>query len=441
VLAVRQELVQDSWLTLLSGRDVVRNGIPYRDALFVWTRGRAWVDQQWLGQLIFYGLYVLGGIRLVLVAHVGALVGAAAVLVAAARRRGASSAAVFVAGCGAFLIAPWALQMRAQTIGQLLFAACLALLVDGGPVSRRRAVAVLALLCVWANVHGSVVLGALLVTVRGVTLLMSRRNRQLWAGVAFTTLAAPCVLVSPYGLDLVGYYHRLLANPLIPRFVDEWRWSTPSRTTALFYLALVAASVLAVRYRRHLTLFDKLAFLLLGAAAVQAVRSIIWFALAAVPLIAPLVDHALPDGRLFRSRLLPRAGTALALLAACAAAITFAHPPAWFLRSWPGSNAMRVAGVMAAHPRALLVADDRYADWLLWSQPSLRGRIAFDVRFELFTKAQFQALASRRRLGPRWQRAARPYSYLVYDPQSETCGIPNCRLLFSDSRFALARRG
>jgi hypothetical protein len=63
------------------------------------------------------------------------------------------------------------------------------------------------------------------------------------------------------------------------------------------------------------------------------------------------------------------------------------------------------------------------------------------VRFELFTKTQFQALASRTRLGPRWQRAARPYTYLVYDPQSETCGIPNCRLLFGDSRFALARRG
>ena len=62
-------LNQDGWLALLSGREISRHGLPSADHLTVWSAGERWIDQQWLGHLGFYGLYALGGIRLLLVCH------------------------------------------------------------------------------------------------------------------------------------------------------------------------------------------------------------------------------------------------------------------------------------------------------------------------------------------------------------------------------------
>src|SRR2546422_7131842 len=66
------ELLSDSWLVVLGGREIVQHGLPHHDTLAIWTQGREWVDQQWLGQLAFYGLYALGGIKLALIGHVTA---------------------------------------------------------------------------------------------------------------------------------------------------------------------------------------------------------------------------------------------------------------------------------------------------------------------------------------------------------------------------------
>jgi hypothetical protein len=76
LVALPQELVQDGWLTLVGGREVAHHGLPATDHLTVWTSGTEWVDQQWLAQLGFYGLYALGGIRLALLAHAALLAAA-----------------------------------------------------------------------------------------------------------------------------------------------------------------------------------------------------------------------------------------------------------------------------------------------------------------------------------------------------------------------------
>src|SRR5919205_2762714 len=85
------ELLSDSWLVILGGREIVQHGLPHHDTLAIWTHGRQWVDQQWLGQLIFYGLYSLGGVKLALVGHVTAASTAFVLALVAARRRGGST--------------------------------------------------------------------------------------------------------------------------------------------------------------------------------------------------------------------------------------------------------------------------------------------------------------------------------------------------------------
>jgi hypothetical protein len=69
---------------------------------------------------------------------------------------------------------------------------------------------------------------------------------------------------------------------------------------------------------------------------------------------------------------------------------SFARPAASFESEWPAAGAQAVAA--AAGPNGLVLADDVHSDWLLWEQPQLAGRLAYDVRFELFTRKQLERL-------------------------------------------------
>src|SRR6478672_13890373 len=57
-------IVNDSWLNLAAGREVVQHGLPHHDTLTVYGAGAVWTDQQWLSQVLFYGMWSVGGFAL-----------------------------------------------------------------------------------------------------------------------------------------------------------------------------------------------------------------------------------------------------------------------------------------------------------------------------------------------------------------------------------------
>jgi hypothetical protein len=54
-------LFWDSYLDLAAGRVIAHDGIPHREVFTLAARGRPWIDQQWLGQWLYYEAYRLGG--------------------------------------------------------------------------------------------------------------------------------------------------------------------------------------------------------------------------------------------------------------------------------------------------------------------------------------------------------------------------------------------
>jgi hypothetical protein len=408
------QLVQDSWLALVSGREVAQHGLPHHDSLTLWTLGARWIDQQWLGQLFYYGLARLGGIRSVLFVHALVLVSTMAFGLRAARGLGASVPSVALAGVAALTVAPWAMQMRTQDLGELAFVLVLGLLALDARQQSRRVYLVVPLLFLWANVHGSVVLGAGLVALRAVLLLRSRLRRSLVLLVA----AAVAPFVSPYGFSLVGYYHHLLADPILHSFINEWGPSTPSARTAAFY-ALAAATIWLIgRHGKRVTAFEQLALLLTLCSAAGAIRNIVWFGLTALVLLPRLIDPLVSDldFRRFGRFVRPLAAVTIAAVVATAA-YAASRPSGWYLSQWPVAQSDRIAELAGASGNGSIFADDRFADWLLWTQPQLRGRVAYDVRFELFKPKQLRALAYyRNRIGDRWRAAASGHALDVFDP-------------------------
>jgi hypothetical protein len=448
----RGALVSDGWYSLVAGRAVSRSGIPHHDTLTVLARGRAWVDQQWLAHLGLYGLWVAGGWALALLSVVAFYAAAFAVAAMAARLLGASDRSAAVIAIPCFLTGLPNTVLRAQIPAYLLFALVLLLLLTDDRRPSRRVFLVFPLLALWANVHGSVVLGAGLVALRGATLAVTRLRARdpagEWLPRAGALLGLPwlCTLVSPYGLALPGYYNRFLGDSTLEHILTEWVPST-LRSQPLFFGLLLAGLWLVFRERATLTPFAQLAFVCSGIAGLLAVRNIVWFALVAAATLPRSLDVLWPPAEAQRR---PRINVALALAgvatAVAAAAATASHSRAWFEHDYPQGAAAAVAAAARSDPKLLVFANERYADWLIFEDPQLAGRVAYDARFELLTSGELAALfAFRTEHGLDWQRAARGYGVLVLDPLSDGGAIElfehrrGTRLLFSDRNVVVLR--
>jgi hypothetical protein len=451
LLLIPAELVQDSWAALVAGREVAHHGLPHREALTVMAHGVRWIDQQWLGQLVLYDLFRAGGLRLVMFTHATLIISAFAMALVAARRRGASPLSVFIVGIPCGLVAPWGWQLRAQTFAAPLFVILLWLLIRDSRSPSRRVFFVFPLLALWANLHGSVVLGAAVVMLYGATYLISqwlapaRAKWWAWRAAAFMGLPAIAVLCSPYGLSLVGYYHRLLLNPAFEQFVGEWAPSSPSARTAVFYALAFGATWSVARWGRRLTAFERLALFFTLAAAIDATRNIIWFGLAALLILPLTVDEAWRSSNGVHRPV--RIGLAITSLVGVAAAAAVALGQPMENRTiWPDKAAAAVAAT-TRDPSTRVFASDRYADWLLWRDPKLSGRVAFDIRFELISQKQLrQVYRYFNRIGPDWPALARDYRVFVIDrPRHEPVykallRNPDMRLVYRDAKVAVLSR-
>lgn len=418
----RSAIASDAWYSLLGGRVVSNSGLPHHDFLTVFAQGRAWVDQQWLGHLLLYGLWSAGGWPLTTLVMVAMYAGALALGAGSARLAGASerSTSLIVPVC--FLVGLPNTAVRSQVFTYPLFSIVLLLMLADERRPSRRAYAVFPLLVLWANIHGSVVVGALLVSLRGALAFASVIRRRLPASEqlprAAVLVIAPwaCIFASPYAAALPGYYHRTLANPSFSRLVFEWTPST-IRNEPIFFAALLLAAWLGFGRSGSLSPLARLVLPLSAIAGMLAIRNIVWFGLVAVAVLPHALDNV------WRPKQTPRHKTLNLTLATVAivgfsmvAAVSAAKGRSWFEHDYP----MRAAGVVAASaasPNSRVFANDRFADWLLFEQPSLQGKVAYDVRFELLSARQLRGIFNfTSQLGPSWRKAAEGYDLLVLDP-------------------------
>jgi hypothetical protein len=396
----------DTWLGIVAGREIFQHGLPQTDSLTVLGAGRDWIDQQWLAHAAFYGLFELGGMTLILFvnAALGVLSVAAAMLVAAGR--GASVRATgWIAATAMVPFLAFAVTPRAQSFVYPLFVVAAALLVADARSPSRLLLLLVPTLVLWANLHGSVVLMALLIT--GHALLELRRRRWLPSLVA--VLAWACVFASPYAADLPAYYRSTLANPAFASYVTEWQSTRLSPATLPFFVLVGAFLYLAGRSMTRLTVTEKWLVAATALAGLVTLRNIVWFALIAMMTLPPLLDGALGRGAWSArfNRLTGLAG--LGMLAVAVAAVLNQTDAG----RYPDAAAAAVA--QAAGDEGRVYADQLYADWLLAVDEGLAGRVAFDGRFEIFDQETLDAIIFLRLKAIGLPRFTQTYRVFVLD--------------------------
>jgi hypothetical protein len=444
-------LAADSWLTFLGGREILAHGIPHQDSLAVLTRGDEWVDQQWLAQVFFFGVFRVGGPGLAAAAALAVLVAAFPVAFAFARRRGAMPLAIAL-----FALVPavvFTTFLRAEVLSPLLFVLVLAILASESRRRSRRIVLAFPLLVVWANVHGAVTVGAALVALLGAceaaALVRASRRTRAAALRAAALLGLPwlCLTATPYGLGMISYYRSTLTNPAFRELESEWQSPTLLSPAGIVLAVLaVAALALVARRRRELTAFELGALAVTFVGGMSAVRSVPWFAWACLLLLPPLVGR--PGTVPPHTRLGAGIAWASAAVAALALGALVLTPAARFGPGAPPAAARVVADAVCRDPGTRVFAAERYADWLLFEEPSLHGHVAFDGRFELLPPERMRAVvAYLRQRGDGWERPGRGYRIVVLDTQDESRLVatydrrPGVRVLYRHGRIVVFDRG
>jgi hypothetical protein len=427
LVRVPTHVAQDAWLALVSGRDVAEHGLPAHDHLAVLTFGARWIDQQWLAQLAMYKLERLGGLALMTIACTVATLTGLAITLVAARRLGAGERQLTrVLPLPAFLFIIVATEIRTQDFAFPLFAAVLALLTLDARRPRRITYLVFALLVIWGNLHGSVVVGVALTSLYGLVTIVEhwrRSGRPGWPparALAFVFGAPVCLLASPYGLAGPDYYRGTIFNSRFRSVVTEWRPVTSVALFAVpFFLLAFAAVWQAGRNPQRGTAFDRVALAVTIAAGIASIRNVVWFALALLMLLPGILAPGMAPPAPRRAKLnLAIVGLGLAAVAgACAFVAT--RPEKWFEGGYDRHVVPLVASVAATHPSARVFADIHFADWLLWKDPQLANRVAYDARLELLTPRQLTAVSHLGNVQYDYAALTRGYSVLVLDPLNE----------------------
>jgi hypothetical protein len=116
------------------------------------------------------------------------------------------------------------------------------------------------------------------------------------------------------------------------------------------------------------------------------------------------------------------------------------------VKNWP-EDAVAVVRSESANGNAKVFATSQEADWLLWQLPELRGRVAFDVRFELYSPETFQRIVRfRGQRGADWKSLADGYRVVALETGEKPSPLrsflrePGARIVYRDGDVTIVRR-
>jgi hypothetical protein len=361
----------DTWWQLRTGEEMWRSGhIMLNDEFTHTVAGKRWPNHEWLSQIVFYATYSLGGLPLLTALCAAAVTLAWLIVSSLTRTPGAPIFRVALVGLGAMFSSP-AWSLRPQVLTLAFLSATLWIVV------RRHYVWTLPpLFLIWANLHGAVALGGLLIVAATVTAAVRREHFWTWCTIAVLCFLATAV--TPLGpslwFEIPGSLQRLQAYGVL-----EWQAPQIGRLSDLpFWLTAGVLAALGVRYRRildssaslTLTLCTSLLFLL----ALRSARHVPTFLICAIPTIAVLLPRSnslrpQPAAVASRRRILD-----LPILTMCAAGSALFVATAWLQPlprlAWTPISPAVVAAVDGCPGRLYNRYDDGgYLIWFMKHRP------------------------------------------------------------------------
>jgi hypothetical protein len=229
LLAERMALLNDpdTYLHIATGRWILAHrALPMLDPFSHSMPGTSWLSSEWLAQIILaavYGGFGWGGVILI---AAGSVALAVALLTHFLLRHFAPLPALIAAAAAAALLQPHALA-RPHVLALPLLVLWSGLLLAARDANRAPPFAALAVMVLWANLHGSFMFGlALAVFLGGEAVLQPGVGGSRWTegrrwGV-FVLAACVAALLTPYGVAGLVQPFRLMGMPALQATFAEW---------------------------------------------------------------------------------------------------------------------------------------------------------------------------------------------------------------------------
>jgi hypothetical protein len=243
--------------------------------------------------------------------------------------------------------------------------------------------------------HGSAALGAGLVSMRGLADAIGehRAGSRRMSSLVVSVLVWPPLLLTPYLLSTAHYYRETIFNSTLGHYLAQWQPSTLSILSLPLFALVFGFFWLLGRRSSGLSGFEKAAALTLSLFALLAVRNWVWLCLFAIAVYPAALDRIRAAPRVpAASRLNRTVGVAGICIALAGSGLALSRSQSSFTPAFPAPAARAVAALSIAHPAARVWATEQWADWLLWQDPGLGGRMAFDARVELLSEAQVKRM-------------------------------------------------
>lgn len=284
----------DTFWHLATGGWILDHGrVPHVDVFSYTKAGAPWVAHEWLSDLLMAMAWRAGGWSGLLVLFATAAAAAAWLLV-----RRLSFA---LGGITLILVSVLAIASSVQSLlarPQVLMLPVLLLWVGELSAAREQhrapRLSAALLMTLWANLHGSFVLGFLLAGAFGLDALVEEKGRRWstirdWGVFGVASLAA--ALLTPHGVAGLIYPFQIMNMTILPK-IAEWRGADFSEPTG-FEIAILTALFVCLSRGVRLRVVPLVLLLGLLHMSLQHVRHILVFAMVAPLVLAEPLARAL----------------------------------------------------------------------------------------------------------------------------------------------------
>lgn len=314
----------DSHWHLFFGRSILAGqGFPTTDAYSHTFTGQPWIAKEWLSQVLMALAERLGGWTGVVVLASACVALSFAILTHEALRRLDWRPALVLMGAAIALSLPHMLA-RPHLIALpalVLWAAGLFRAMEEG---RLPSLLLFPLMVLWANLHGSFLLGIALCAPLGLEAMLRAEARDRfgvligWGLFGLGAMAAACI--HPYGADSILAAFRVLGLGEARGLITEWR-AQDFATLSGFEIVLLGGIALALATGFRLPWLRLLLLLALLHLALAHVRHQTVFAVLGVLLLAPAIAVARGPRDMVTGALRPVVAGALALVVVATSAL------------------------------------------------------------------------------------------------------------------------
>jgi len=405
----------DFWWHLKIGEYIFTNHSIPTTNMYAWTLppNQPFFYAAWLAELLLYILYRQGGLPLIIFIRT-VLVGVTIWLVATEARRRSGSwriTALVVPLLGLMIINN--ITVRPQMWAWLPFVITYILLkrYSEGTLSWRWLLLCPICMVLWVNVHGSFILGLIIMGAFFLGEILSKLLKQEkvlnwhqigWIGCT-GIMSGIAVLANPRFLGIISYTYNLLTNPPSQQLITEWQSPIPQGIANVTFFISIIFFIIILAYSKYklnpteIILFTGLLWL-----AWSGQRYVIWYGMITITIQARLIK----DIPIKLPTFIPQKNWINLALAALLFVPTIAVQP-WFvermplpntywqqvLRSSPVGPLIMVPTPVAAveylksHPGGRLFNEMGYGSYLIWAIPE-QG-VFVDTRVELFPFEQW----------------------------------------------------